>query len=94
MTAAPFAHPLGLKLAEWRLIRDCMWAWTQVPNGNYLPATRWARAAERMIARGYLTRAESQPTPPHRDWIVVLISRENIAKYNGDLSAAMGGYEG
>jgi hypothetical protein len=36
-------HPLGLRPAEWRAIRDCMWARTQVPNGHYLPAFRNAR---------------------------------------------------
>jgi len=91
MTA--FVHPLGLKASEFRLIRDCMWAWSQVSNGHYLPAQRWRKAAEHLIERGYLTRAEAKFSPP-TDWIVVMITRENIAKYNADLAAAMGGYEG
>lgn len=91
-----FTHPLGLKAAEWRLIRDCMHAWKLVPNGHYLPATRWYAAAVRMIDRGYLTRAPgaSQPVPHWPGWIVILITRENIQKYNADLKAAQEAAEG
>jgi hypothetical protein len=84
MGKVTFVHPLGLGLAEWRLIRDCMHAWTLVPNGHYLPAQRWKKAAERLIARGYLTRAEAQMSPPN-DWIVVVITKDNVACYNRDL---------
>lgn len=90
----PFVHPLGISVSEFRLIKQAMWAWSQVPNGNFLPAPRWKKAAERLIARGYLTRCPNVFSPPQPGWIVILISRENIAKYNADLAAAMGGYEG
>jgi hypothetical protein len=82
-----FEHPLGLKLSEWRLIRDSIWARTQVPNGHYLPSLKWHKTALRLIERGYLTRAEHQFSPP-TDWVVVMITQENIANYNRDLRLA------
>lgn len=88
-----FTHPLGLKLSEFRLILDCLEAARIVPNGHYLPATRWNKAAKRMIKLGYLTEAPDQFSPPQPDWIVVFLSKENAEKYNADLNAAWPAYE-
>lgn len=84
----PFVHPLGLKRSEYRLILDCWHAYEFVPNGHYLPATRWFKAAKRMIGRGYLTEVPGQLTPSWPDWIVVVLTKENAEKYNADLQAA------
>lgn len=84
----PFEHPLGLKVSEYRLILSCLQAYEFVPNGHFLPATRWFKAAKRMIARGYLTEAPGQLTPPQPDWIVIFLTKENAEKYNADLMAA------
>lgn len=83
----PFTHPLGLKLSEWRLILQCIGAYQMVSNGHFLPAPRWTKAARRLIARSYLTECDAKLSPPQPEWIVVKITRENIAKYNADLAA-------
>ena len=88
MAKEPWFHPLGLTVSQMRLIRDCMWAWTQVPNGHYLPNPRWAKQARDLIKRGYLTESTNRVSPPAEDWIVVLITRENAEKYNADLTQA------
>jgi hypothetical protein len=90
-TSEPWFHPLRLKRSQMRLIRDCMWAWTQVPNGHFLPAPRWQKGARDLVARGYLTEApaEAQPRPNFDgSWSVYLITRENAEKYNADLRQA------
>lgn len=89
--SAPFVHPLGLNLSEWRLIREAMGAYDYVPNGNYLPSPRWFKAATRMIERGYLTKVPDNFMPPQPDWIVIKITKENIAKYKADLAACRAG---
>lgn len=82
-----FQHPLGLNHSQFKLIRDCMWARSQVANGHFLPAARWRRAAEKLIERGFLTKAPEQPIPSHGWAPVVFISDENIATYNSALRA-------
>lgn len=84
-----FQHPLGLNQSQFKLLTDCLWARTQVPNGHFLPASRWKNAAEKLIGLGYLTRAprKDQPVPAHGWAPVVLITDENIDRYNSDLAA-------
>lgn len=86
--AAPYSHPLGLKISEYRLILNCLQAYSLVPNGHYLPNTHWFKAAKRMIARGYLTEVPGQLQPNWPDWIVVVLTQANVEKYNADLAAA------
>jgi hypothetical protein len=73
-------RPLGLRLTDRRLLRTAVWAWSQVPNGNYLVGhKREVFAAERLIDRGFLTRAEKQPAPPVPDWLVIVMTPDNHA---------------
>jgi hypothetical protein len=85
----PFRHPLGLKASEYRLILNCHAAYQHVSNGHFLPATRWFKAAKRMIERGYLTEVPGQLMPSWPDWIVVVLTKANAEKYNADLAATV-----
>lgn len=88
---ASFKHPLGLKPAEWKAIRDCMWARTQVSNGHYLPAFGRMKAHGRMVERGFMTEVfepDKGMWPPAPDWRVFKITDENIAAYNSALAKA------
>lgn len=69
---------IGLKPREMQVLRSAVWAWSQVSNGFYLCSPGQNRAAERMIARGFLTRADAHFSPPAPDWIVVKITPENM----------------
>lgn len=89
MTKAKFKHPLGLKLSQMRIIRDCIWAWTQISNGHYLPAPGLANMTRDLIKRGYVTEVKDAKFSPHYDdWIVIVMHKENGEKYNADLKAA------
>jgi hypothetical protein len=80
-------HYLALKPRERSVLRDCMWARTQVANGHFLTAS--VRSAERLIARGYLTRAASQPVPfDPKFGLVVLLEQDNFNKLVEDARAA------
>ena len=68
---------VGLKPREMQVLRYAHWAWSQVPNGHYLCSTGQNRAAERLIERGFLTKADQQFSPPAPDWIVVVLTPEN-----------------
>lgn len=88
--ASAFVHPLGLNKSQFKLIQDCLWARTVVPNGHFLAASRWRLAAERLIERGYLTKAPPSAQPvPSISWApVVFITDDNIDAYNRDLAKA------
>lgn len=83
-------HLLGLTACEWRLIRDAHHAHSLVPNGHFLPTPCKANvnAAKRMVERGFLTFVEGQLTPPHPDWIVLVMTEENRVAYNDAIAAA------
>lgn len=89
--ATPFVHPLGLKHYEWKMIRDARHAWTLVPNGHFLPTPCKANvnAAARLVERGYLTMVPGNFSPPQPDWIVVVLTLENLEAYNRDLEAKL-----
>lgn len=75
------AAALGIKPREAGVIRWAIWARTQVPNGFYLCSDGQRAAAERMIARGFLTRAPSNFSPPV-NWITVVLNPENVDAIN------------
>lgn len=70
---------IGLKPREMQVLRSAVWARTQVENGFYLCSPGQNRAAERMIARGFLTKADANFSPPAPDWLVVVLTNENHA---------------
>jgi hypothetical protein len=78
---------LGLKPREMQVMRCAAWAWTQVSNGHYLTSPGQKRAAERMIARGFLTKVDAHFVPPV-DWVVVKLVAENYKAMQRALRAA------
>lgn len=77
-----FSHPLGLTAYEWSVFADCYHAYHYVENGHFLPAMGKFKAAERMVEKGYLTLANRLHPG---GWPVVMVSQENLDKYNADL---------
>jgi hypothetical protein len=69
---------LGLRPCEMHVLRAAVHAWSLGGNGHYLCGTGHNRAAERLIKRGFLTKVEvdAKFSPP--DWIVVVITPENL----------------
>jgi hypothetical protein len=61
---------LDLRPRERLVLRNCLWALTQVPDGHFLTPPNTMSSAERLIARGYLTKV-SDPSPvtaENRGW--------------------------
>ena len=69
---------IGLRPREMQVLSAAVHAWSLVGNGHYLCGTGQNRAAERLIKRGFLTKVEvdAKFSPP--DWIVVVITPENV----------------
>jgi hypothetical protein len=81
---------LGLKPRERSVLRCCLWAKTQTSNGHFLASPGLVPAAERLIARDYLTKADRQMTPPvgpKTFGIVVVVSEANLSKLIADANA-------
>ncbi len=85
---------LGLGSFEMRLLRYCIWAWTQTSNGHFLPPPRMQKAATRLINRGWLSAApkEAQPQPQmaadRNMWRAVVLTADNQAALNAAHDAA------
>jgi hypothetical protein len=69
---------LDLRPREMHVLRAAVHAWSLGGNGHYLCGIGRNRAAERLIKRGFLTKVEvdAKFSPP--DWIVVVITPENV----------------
>lgn len=78
MTSSINMQKIGLRPREMQVMRYAMWARHQVDNGHYLCSPGQNRAAERLMARGFLTKAEHDFSPPMPDWIVVMITEDNL----------------
>jgi hypothetical protein len=68
---------LGLKPREMQVLQYALAAYRFVPNGHYLTSPGQRRAAERLIARKFLTKAKHKFIPPV-DWLVVVLTKRNI----------------
>jgi hypothetical protein len=79
MSAPVNLEAVGLRPREMQVLQAAAWARTQVPNGHYLCSTGQNRAAERLIAKGFLTKADADFSPPMPDWLVVVLTNENYA---------------
>jgi hypothetical protein len=68
-------RPLSLNKWEHQLLRHCQMAWSQVPNGQYLPAFGRKRTAAKLIELGFLTEVKNVLQSPVDDWppVVVLL---------------------
>jgi hypothetical protein len=77
---------IGLRPREKQVLSAAVNAWSLVGNGHYLCGTGQKRAAERLIKRGFLTKVEVDATPP--DWIVVVITPENVEVLREAVAAA------
>lgn len=95
--AATAAAALDLRPTEARLIRNCLWARSQTPNGWFLSPPRTIPSALRLIERGYLTKAAEQPVSfggRLKDGIdldfgiVVVLETDNWNKFITDAIAA------
>lgn len=80
---------IGLKPREMQVLQAAAWARTQVPNGHYLCSPGQNRAAERMITRGFLTKAEHDFSPPSPGWIVVKLTEDNYSAMRGAEASAL-----
>ena len=69
---------LGLRPREMQILSAAVHAWALVDNGHYLCGTGQNHAAERLIKRGFLTKVEIDATFSPPDWIVVVITLENV----------------
>lgn len=87
--AAASANSLKLRPTEARLIRNCIWARSQVENGYFLTPPRTVPSALRLIERGYLTKAKDQMIPAMG--LVVVFEQENWAKLITDAVMTDGG---
>lgn len=76
---------IGLKPREMQVLSAAAWAWSQVPNGHYLCSPGQKRAAERMIERGFLTKAKADFSPPVPNWLVVVITNDNYSALHAAL---------
>jgi hypothetical protein len=69
---------LGLRPREMQILSAAIHAWSLAGNGHYLCGTGQTHAAERLIKRGFLTKVEVDATFSPPDWIVVVITAENV----------------
>jgi hypothetical protein len=70
---------IGLRAREMQVLRAAMYSRGAVPGGRYLCGTGQRRSAERLIERGFLTRAKVKMYPPQADWLVVRLSDRNLS---------------
>lgn len=98
--AAAACVALKLRVTEARLIRNCLWAKTQIKNGYFLSPPRTIPSAFRLIERGYIAKAPEQPTSlggrmkdgVDLDFgITVLMNQECWAKLSRDAVATQKG---
>ena len=81
---------LSLKPRERTVLRNCLWARSQVENGNFLTTPSTVPSANRLIGRGYITKSKHQGTPamnPKTFGMVVLLTEANWQKLVGDANA-------
>jgi hypothetical protein len=80
---------LGLKPRERSVLRQCLGAWSLVPNGNLLISPSSVPSAERLMERGYLTKSENQTAPydPKGFGMVVVLEQANWSKLIADANA-------
>jgi hypothetical protein len=69
---------LGLRPREMQVLSAAVHAWSLVGDGHYLCGTGQNHAAERLIKRGFLTKVEVDAKFSPLDWIVVVITPENV----------------
>lgn len=76
---------------ETTLMRDCVHAWTLVPNGNPLITPGRVPAARRLIERGYLAQSPHQPVPfdPVGFGLVVVAENHHLNKLIDDANATI-----
>jgi hypothetical protein len=82
---------INFRPRERKVLRLCLWARSQVSNGNFLVLPSCVPAAERLIARGYLTKSENQTTPydPRGFGMVVVLEQENWSTLIADANALL-----
>jgi hypothetical protein len=69
---------IGLRPREMQVLSAAVNAWSLVGNGHHLCGAGHNRAAERLIKRGFLTKVEVDAKFSPSDWIVVVITPENV----------------
>lgn len=82
---------LDLKPRETGLVRECVHAWTLVPNGNLLITPGRVPAARRLMEAGYLAQTAEQPAPfdPKGFGLVVVMEQEHLNKLIADANATL-----
>lgn len=70
---------LELRPREMQVLRYAAWAGRTVRTGNFLCSDGQRRAAERLIARKFLTKVKAKFSPPV-DWLVVKLTKRNWAQ--------------
>jgi hypothetical protein len=79
---ATACHILRLKPLERSVLRNCMWARTQVSNGHFLTPPRTVPSANRLIELGYVAKSPEQPVPfdPKGIGLVVVLEQSHFTK--------------
>jgi hypothetical protein len=70
---------IGLRPREMSVLQYAAHARANVEGGRYLCGIGQRRSAERLMARGFLTKAEATFFPPQPDWLVVKLTDRNVA---------------
>jgi hypothetical protein len=84
-----FTHPLGLKYSEWLVLSGANHA-HRIGSGHFLPAPRWAKAAKRMVERGFLTEVPGASPP----LLAVVMTGKDRRHYNRAVKQALARQEG
>jgi hypothetical protein len=82
--------PLGLTVYELRVLQQARYAWELIPPPcDHLLSPAYTKAAERLIARGFLTKSDHQVQPPGGGGFgpVVRLTTENFAAMAAALAA-------
>ena len=79
MAAAIDLRSLNLRPREMQVLQFARRTWDLVPNGHALVSTNQIKSAERLIARGFLSKADATCSPPVDWFFVVVLTDENMA---------------
>ncbi|MGU3476439.1 hypothetical protein [Methylobacterium sp. D48H] len=71
-------RPLNLRPRELQVLQWARRAWDLVENGHALVSPNQIKSAQRLIDRGFLTKADTTCSPP-ADWFFpVVLTPENV----------------
>jgi hypothetical protein len=75
---------------ELAVLNACLYS-RQIGIADYLTADHERKSAERMIARGFLTKSAAKLSPGIGEWLVVTLTDDNVAAINSALGSKQEG---